>query len=291
MKIFSLLWLLFTISCSTDLSLKYRSASEYSLKENTFVLVVPNENKFFINAFQKTIVDDGWLKLVTGKEQSYYEIVFTNIKTEEMPINSSTGESAGKKTRSIVCRTQGSGSFMLKKNKEQSGPSFDFSAEGIKTSELELPKEHSQNSLWPLLNLMSGYNEAEQVSKSQNLNCMMDSFQDLNLKMAQVALSKIVPEVKKTKLILEDSKSDMEPLEEFIDTQNFDAAFVYLNGLLEKEKRSDIYYNLGVIQEARKKYPEACENYNKAFEINDKKLYSEQLAGCLGRKASYDKLK
>lgn len=291
MKIFYFLSLILTVSCSTDLPLKYRSAGDFSLKENTFISIAPNNEKVFLGKFQKAIIDDGWLKLAPVKESNYYEIIFSNIKTEELPINSSTRDGDGKKIRSIVCRASGSGTFTIKINKDKTIKSFDFSAEGMKTSELEMPKEHGQNSLWPLLNLMSGYNEVDQVSSIQNLNCSLDAIQDLHEKMAQEALNKIVPSVKKINIVIEDSESDMKPIEGFIKNEKFNEAYNYLLSLLAKEKRSDIYYNLGVIQEARRKYPESCENYKKAIEISDKKLYSTQLDACTNRQASYDKLK
>nr|BDT26571.1 hypothetical protein BHI3_00370 [Bacteriovorax sp. HI3] len=281
--------LLFT-ACSTYVPVEYRSAGEFALAKGTVVKVVYPETNSFVKSLEKSIAEDGWLKLASASDKKFYELSFEGIKRDSRESYSSTSERDGKKYRTVSMIAEGSGVLIVKSSDKKVEKTFSFSGRGDASSEKEMPKDPGAKSLRPIFNMLLGHDEKAEAMNSQNTYATMEAMDNLNINLAKEVLKKITPAPKLVSLKIEDDEDDMEALEKFIDNKEYDSAFHYLSGLLEKGPRSDIYYNLGIIQEARQNYTDNCVNYQKAYDLSSKASYLQQKAACLSRQGELAKI-
>ncbi len=288
--LFILSSLLFFTSCSTYVPVEYRSAGEFALAKNTLVKIIYPEKNSFVTGLEKSIAEDGWLKLASAGDKKFYELSFEGIKRDSRESYSSTSERDGKKYRSVSMVAEGSGVLTVRSSDKKVERTFSFSGRGDASSEKEMPKDPSSKSLRPVFNFILGHDEKAEAISLQDTYATADAMEKLNLNMAREVLKKITPEPKYVSLKIEDDEDDMDALEKFVDNKEYDSAFHYLSGLLEKGPRSDIYYNLGIIQEARQNYTDSCSNYQKAYDLSPKPSYLQQKASCLSRQGELAKI-
>ena len=282
---------LLSVSCSTYVPVEYRSPGEFAVAKGSIVKIVHSEQNEFTTALQREIMNDGWLVVAGANDKNFYELNFQDIGRESKESYSNTSVREGKNYRTVEYKAEGSGSFVLRKSSEKEGRKFSFQAEASVTSEKEMPKTPGASSWRPLIGMILGRDERAEAMKSQDMYAQLDAIEKLNQQMAREVLAKIVPEKKRVTLKIADDEDDMKVLEKFIDKRELDTAYYYLTGLLETRPRGDIYYNLGVIQEARQNYSENCLNYQKAYELEAKADYLKQKAACLYRQIAYEKVK
>lgn len=282
--------LLLAASCSTYVPLEYDSFSEIAVPKGTAIKFKKTEQVYFEKNLAKAISDNGWWKIADENEKNFYEFSLKNINRDAKFSGESVNEKEGKKFRTVTFASEGNGEFDIKKNNEKAGRTVLFSAKSSASSEREMPKDPGANSLRPLVTLLTGYDERDEVKEAQNTNAHMLALDNLNPSMVEAIIKKIVPERKYVDLLIEEDEDDMEVVVKYIDKDEFDLAILYLTELLGKTPRSDVYYNLGVLQEYRQKYPESCVNYQKAYEQKPKKLYLEEKTNCLVRQAEFAKI-
>jgi hypothetical protein len=93
----------------------------------------------------------------------------------------------------------------------------------------------------------------------------------------------LVPQKLTIRLEIDDEEDDMETVEEFVSKNDIESAYTYLLARSHESPRADIFYNLGVMQEARGNHKDGCLLYERAYHAQKKDLYLKQHAACQTR--------
>ncbi|MBC7712109.1 MAG: hypothetical protein H7177_02150 [Rhizobacter sp.] len=287
--LFTILISLAAVSCSTYVPVEYRTAGEYVVAKNTALKISDAEKKDLTSKLQKEIIKDGWWKYGSN-DKSFYEITITEVTRNGAETSSSNQVRDGKTFRKSNYKASGTVVFNIKRNDGKNARTFSLETSGYAESEKEMPKEYGANSLWPILNALVGADPTQEAISSQVTFVSLDAYNNLDQNMAVAIVNKISPEKKIVNIEFEDGNNDLEPAEKFVKLQDYLSAFNYLLGLPNSDTRSDVQYNLGVVQEARHLYKEACSYYQKAYGIEGKRMYLEQMSGCETRKTESEKL-
>lgn len=292
-KISSLATLLFVSilsSCTTYAPVEYRTIGELSAPKNSTIKIVDKENKTLIIPLKNEIVADGWWKYVNeGKAEYEIDILEINSKTVER--YSSIDDSKETPVRDAGFRADGTANVKINKKADRNfNKTFMVTASGTADSKRDLPKKHGKMSLWPIFHAVLNYDPREDAIKAQNSFLEMDAEADMDKKLAKAIVNKLTPEKKFVEVELEDGHEDMKSMKEHLKAAEINMAYNYLQQLPNKDARSDVQYNLGVINEMRQSYNEACTYYQNAFNLKPKKLYLKQKTACEVRKLEYLKL-
>ena len=119
--------------------------------------------------------------------------------------------------------------------------------------------------------------------KNQDMFLSIDSYIEANKKLVQSIIIKITPSKRIANIKIDDDNNDMDTLINFLREKDFNSSEKYLISLNKDKKRSDVIYNLGVLQEHKGNFVEACPLYQEAFQLFPKKLYFEQKISCESR--------
>ena len=280
-------------SCSTYVPIQYRVIGEFGTFKNTPIIISFAEKNTISHDAEENIkktllselITDDWWKIKTNEDKVFYEIIVNTLDL------TTSEEKDGKTMRRASYQAVGTCEFSLKKNMDKDSRHFYVNQRLTTDSEVELPNTPSKSSLRPVVSLLLGMDsEIQQAINRQNLDLEKNSFSDLNKSIAQKIISKISP-VKKWASAELESGDGMDSVEKFVKQNDYQSAFNYLTILLQKEVRSDVLYNLGVIQEARQMFAEGCALYQKAYELKAKSLYLEQKSACETRLSEMTKVK
>lgn len=290
----NLILILLTCACTTYVPVKYRVPSEYSAPKSTPLKVEFSqkseidkvEQDLITEALEKEIVDDGWWTVAkTSNQKKSYRLIIKSMSFQSNPGHSSIEvNDNNERIRSAAYKTSGVLSFEIK-HKENPPISFTVSSDATTSSEVEVPKPLNANKLLPVLGLvLLGLDgEREAIERQDNL-LRIDSINAFRANISKEILNKITPNKITVQVEFDDYEKDMDAAVELIRAQDFEAAYIYLNTLAKEKKRADIFYNLGIVQELRGQYEEACGLYKRAYDMKSKSLYLKQNAACETRK-------
>ena len=271
-------------SCSTYVPVEYRSGGEFTAPRNSTIKIKDKEDKTLILQLKNEIIADGWWQYV-NEGKADYEINIAEITKKVVEEYSTIDDRPEKPLRDATYRTDGTATINLNKKSDKNFvKTVTISASGKASSQRELPKKHGNMSLWPIVHAVLNYDPREDAIKAQNSFLEIDSDDEMEKNLTKSIIKKITPEMKFVKVELEDGHEDMKSLKEYLKSSEVNMAFNYLQQLEDKDSRSDVQYNLGVIQEMRQAYSDACEYYQKAYNLKSKKLYHKQKVACEVRK-------
>lgn len=287
MKYFFFLILL--VSCSTYVPVEYRTPSEYSAKKDSYVqitvakdsLLSPTQKISLIEDLGRELNNDGWLRYKKEKGPRYlYEIVIDQYEINSEAKIPST-ETVDKKTyRTASYRAIGNAHFSIKKIDEEVPTQFTISSNTIVASRVELPDILGAYSRVGIFSTLMGTNSEADVIEKQDKSLSMEALFEAKTRVFEAIKSKITPVKNIVKIKIEDDSDDMEELKNLIKEQDLTGAVIYLDYLNAEKRRSDVFYNLGVVYEALGYFSEACNYYKEAYALSAKSLYLEQKAGC-----------
>lgn len=289
-KLIPLPLLLLAASCSTYVPIKYYAYGDIPVARGTALKIKSTEQTYLEKKLAKSIEEKGWWKLASDTDKDFYEFTLKNI-SRDANLNYETSEmKEGKKFRTANFTSNGKGEFILRRNNEKAEKTISFEAKGSATTEKEMPKDPGASSLRPLVSLITGYDERDEAKETQNTNTQMNALDDLNPHLVEAIIKKITPEEIFVELLIEDDADDMKALAKYIDNKDFDSAINYVTKISENSSRSEVFYNLAVLQEYRQKYPDSCLNYQKAYDLVAKALYLKEKTNCLVRQAEFAKV-
>ena len=211
---------------------------------------------------------------------------------EDISLKSSYVEISDDKTRSRYASYEGyaiSKVEVLDQNK-QAIFTFDLVTTRVASSNIELPKPHSKSSLKPLFEHMLNIDHEKSAIKSQNSNLEGEAIALLRESVGKKIALKITPTIETFRTKFLDDEDDMGPAKSFVIKQDYDSALAYLTRIQESSVRPDIFYNLGVVYEALRKYDHACDYYRKAYELEKDSDFLEQEIDCQKRAGFYHQI-
>lgn len=269
---------------------EYRSIGEYSAPRNSTIKIVDKENKDLMIPLKKEIMADGWWQFVTeGKAD--YEINILEITRNTGLSSSSIDEKKDPPVRDATFRSDGTSTIsIMKKSDKNSYKTFSVAATGYASSQKDLPKKHGKMSLWPIFHAVLNYDPTQDAINAQDTYLEMDAEDNLDRNLSIGIVKTITPEKKIVEVELEDGHEDMKSVKNHLKASEINMAYNYLQQLPNRENRSDVQYNLGVIQEMRQSYNDACDYYQNAYNLKAKKLYLKQKTACEVRKIENSKL-
>lgn len=239
---------------------------------------------------QKKILQDGWWKLKSESDKDYYEISVKTFKRDAHVKSEKIEEKEDKTMRTLEYSADGMSEFSLKKSGEKEARALTAVAAIDDISERELPKLPGRSSLRPFFTLLTGgMSERQEAIVGQDAELRARILESLNANLSSEILAKITPMKRIARVAMEKS-DDMEAVEKFVDHEDYQSAFHYLNTLKERSPRGDVFYNLAVIQEARGFFGEACSLYQKAYDMESKPIYLEQKSACETRLSEMTKI-
>lgn len=287
MKYFFFLFLL--ISCSTYVPVEYRSPSEYPAKRDSYVQITidkdsplnPAQKLSLVEQLGNELNEDGWLRYKKEKDpKSLYEIIIHQFEINSEAKLPST-ETVDKRTyRTASYRAIGNAKFSIKRIDEESPTSFSISSNTIVASRVELPDILGAYSRVGVFSTLMGTNSEADVIEKQDKTLSIEALIEAKRRVFDAIKSKITPVKNIAKIKLEDDRDDMDELKKLIKENDFTGAVIYLDYLNAQERRSDIFYNLGVVYEALGYFAEACNYYKEAYTLSAKTMYLEQKASC-----------
>jgi tetratricopeptide (TPR) repeat protein len=290
--------LFFLTSCSVYIPVEYRKATDFvaskgsilqiSIAKEVGVTAVGADK--LVNQFASELQREGWWTYAKDNNlNKNYELVITEFKTNAEKGSSSTQNSEGKTYRTSYYKTSGSAKFQIRKKGESSFVHLSTSIDGLVSSEKEMPNPHGSKSLAPFFEALTGFDREANAISGQDFYLSLDAY-DAREKLISAILAKMTPLKIVTKVLIEDSEDDMDPLTNLLKANDFESANKYLRLIDGKSKRSDILYNLGAVLEAQGQFMEACSNYQNAYKLNPKSLYLEQKIGCDLRLQHFNKI-
>jgi len=111
-------------------------------------------------------------------------------------------------------------------------------------------------------------------------------------KMVKNFLQSITPTLKRTRIQMDDKQKDLKAIFKLIDRKNYEQALSLLEYRSQSQKRSDIFYNIGVLYEQKGEFKKALEMYNNAISFGSPKDYYHQTKkDCEKRKNDYELIK
>jgi tetratricopeptide (TPR) repeat protein len=282
-------FLLLLAGCSTYVPVEYRTPSEYPAKKDSYVQIIINKESSFTPAQKLTLAEDlglelnndGWLRYKKDKSpKQLYEIVINQFEINSEAKLPST-ETVDKRTyRTASYRAIGNASFSIKRLDEDVPTQFNISSNTIVASRVELPDILGAYSRVGVFSTLMGTNSEADVIEKQDKALSMEALIEAKTRVFEAIKSKITPVKNIVKIKLEDDRDDMEELKSLLKENDLTGAVIYLDYLNAQERRSDVFYNLGVVYEALGYFSEACNYYKEAYALSAKSMYLEQKAGC-----------
>lgn len=272
-------------ACSTYVPVYYRTPSEYPAIRDSHVSISLDKNSsipsIVINELGQQINHDGWLKYKKEKgPKPVYEIVIHKFNTSSEAKPAST-ETTDKRTyRTASYRAIGSASFSIKKRDEDAPTMFEISTNTIVASRVELPDILGAYSRVSVFSTLMGSNSEAGVIEKQDTELSLEALKVAKLRLLTGIMNKFTPNKNSVNIKLEDDREDMDDLKVLLKEQDYTGAVIYLDYLNAKDKRSDVFYNLGVVYEALGYFQEACAYYKYAFEMNAKDFYEKERINC-----------
>jgi hypothetical protein len=286
------------IGCSTYVPVEYRTASEFIVskgtplnisfsKENSFTSM---EQEKILSHFKALIQKDGWWKIQTPQDKIYYEVIIGKIQMSAELDTSSEAHKDDGIYRLANYKGSGTGEFSIKKNSEKEGKIFLVEKSVTENSTIKLKESAKDSSFIIIVNALIGESESERKIREQDAELANKTLEELRSALTEELFLKITPNRKWARVQIEDDNDDMKPVENFVEKRDYQSAYNYLTALQNQNTRSDIFYNLGVIQEARQFHAEGCGFYQKAYELEAKPMYLEQKSACETRVAEMSKI-
>lgn len=282
-------FLLLLAGCSTYVPVEYRTPSEYSAKKDSYVqisiakdsLLNPAQKNSLIEDLGHELNNDGWLKYKKEKGPSpLYEIVINQYEINSEAKIPST-ETVDKRTyRTASYRAIGNANFSIKRIDEEVPTQFNISSNTIVASRVELPDILGAYSRVGVFSTLMGTNSEADVIEKQDKALSREALIEAKTRVFDAIKSKITPVKNIVKIKLEDDRDDMDELKNLLKEQDLTGAVIYLDYLNAQERRSDVFYNLGIVYEALGYFAEACNYYKEAYALSAKSMYLEQKTGC-----------
>lgn len=286
-------------SCTSYVPLEYRTPGEFPATKDSYIsIVITKEADLAPSAIEglqeqlgEKINQDGWLKYQKEKgPKPGYELIIKKFKLDSQPWSSSIQELNQKKIRTSNYRILGLADFDIQKVKSPMSKEFNVKVEDTISSTAEMPEPHGATSLAPIFNTLLGYNEEHEAIRNQDTALAIAANENVRVRLINAIRTKITPVKKTINVEIEDDKDDMDGMKNLVREKNYTAAIFYLNSLNETQKRSDVYYNTGVVYELQNRFEEACPYFQLAHDLKQKTLYLEEKARCEARLIEYKQL-